>query len=107
MGLAGLGRCPSQCKGSKLRLGDLSKQTALFKSMYGSILRFGTLVLWYLTFVGHTQSKISDLKLVSRYMVGHIELFLRHSLKVWANGAFLYCFKASRKSAMFCCEAML
>ena len=39
---------------------DLSKLTALFKS----ILRFSTLVLWYFTLVGHTQSQVDHLKLV-------------------------------------------
>ena len=48
VGLAGLGRCPSQYELSKMVLGDLSKPTALFKSKFRIILRVGKLVLTYL-----------------------------------------------------------
>ena len=49
----GLGRCPSQCEQSESGLGDLSKLTALVKSMFRSIFRFGTFLLMYVTLVGH------------------------------------------------------
>ena len=50
---------------------------ALFKSKFRRILRFGTLVLWYFTLVGHTKSKVGHLKSVilkvdgRSYRTGH------------------------------------
>ena len=65
-----------ESKGNKLGLGDLSKPTALLKSKFRSILTFGTLVLWYLTLVGHTQSQICHLKsVILKVMVGRIESY--------------------------------
>ena len=56
MGLARLGRCPSQCKESKPKLRDLSKPTAL---------------LTYLTLVGHL-NKIW-LVILQGTLVGHLK----------------------------------
>ena len=66
----------------ELGLEDLSNLMAPFKSKFKRILRFGTLVIWYLTLVGHTQSQVGHLRSVIlkvpgrsylKYMVCHIE----------------------------------
>ena len=79
--LARLGRCPSQCERSELGLRDLSKPTTLLKSKFRSILRFGILVLWYLTLVGHNQSQVRHTQsLVRRTQSTHVVSYIKFSL---------------------------
>ena len=84
-------RCPSQCKRSKPGLGDLSKLTELFKNKLSSILRFGTLLL---TWVSHTQSQVKKLidacKIVEKLQFS--KNFICFKPKFWFNSFWLTSF---------------
>ena len=58
--------------------GGSVQPTALFKSKFRSILRFSTLVEWYLTLVGHTQSQVCHLR--SAILKVHIDSVICYGL---------------------------